>query len=120
MKPSVKIVARTLFCDAADGETVLPDYKVLKKLLKRNLRALKIFRNKTMVAAMHTGKMHHLTKETTFAGKMDLEILTMIDDESKELIEAYERLIAAVKAAAQCSLILSSTVHREKSTLDQV
>ncbi|HJJ35953.1 MAG TPA: hypothetical protein O0X27_02125 [Methanocorpusculum sp.] len=92
------LAARTLVCDAAQGETVIPDYKSLKKLLKENRRKLKGVRNKVMAAAYRSGKMDLPTKETKFAGKTDLEILTMIDEESAALLLAYDNLIAAVKA----------------------
>ena len=98
-EPACKLAARTLVCDAAEGETLIPDYKALKKLLKEKRRSLKGVRNKTMAAAYRTGRMDLPTKTTTFAGKTDLEILTMIDEESAALLLAYDNLIAAVKTA---------------------
>lgn len=98
-EPALKLAARTLVCDAAEGETVIPDYKALKKLLKRNRRTLQGVRNKVMGAASRTGRMELPTKTSTFSGKTDLEILTMIDEESSTILSAYDDLIAAVKSA---------------------
>lgn len=97
-EPALSIAARTLVCDASQGDTIIPDYKALKKLLKVNRRTLKGVRNKVMASAMRTGKLNLPTKNTTFSGKTDLEILTMIDEESSALLTAYDDLIATVKS----------------------
>jgi len=47
-EPTLTLAARTLICDATQGETIIPDYKALKKLLKVNRRTLKGVRNKVM------------------------------------------------------------------------
>ena len=100
-QPAIAIAARTLVCDAANGETVMPDYKALKKLLKTNLKKLKYERNKLLAYAMRNGKVPLTEKDRNaqFPDKTDLEILDVLDKDSAQLMQDYTALIKAVKSA---------------------